>query len=162
MDSHSGSSFVAKAREDTIEEDVELDPNAVEEEIVREHYFKRTLSADADSASNLHEILDISGVVSDGVNAIVDDSFNRCFTRNKSDPCAPAPPAAAPPPCLHLTHPTHAPSPRWNFNWYLFPMWIIGVLIRYLLLFPCRLLLLLVGFLLFFIVFFTVHLCMKV
>ena len=56
-----------------------------------------------------------------GVDVIVDDSFWRCFEDRESLP--------------------------WNWNFYLFPMWLVGTLIRYLILFPLRLLMLLLGFL---------------
>lgn len=72
---------------------------------------------------------------------------------------------------------SNAPDP-WNWNLYLFPLWCCGVVIRYGVLFPmrrvltrpvawsyqgpevgtlCRLLLLLLGFALFFVGFFPVH-----
>ena len=52
--------------------------------------------------------------------AIVDDSFTKCF--NKSSIQA------------------------WNFNAYLFPLWLFGLLLRYVVLFPIRLVTLLVSF----------------
>lgn len=75
----------------------------------------------------LQEMLDISSVVSDGIGAIVDDSFLRCFTSASPDP--------------------------WNWNFYLFPAWVLGVVFRYVLLFPLRLALLLSSLALFFVVF---------
>jgi glycerol-3-phosphate O-acyltransferase 3/4 len=50
---------------------------------------------------------------------LVRDSFTRCFRSR--------------------------PVPRWNFTWYLWPAWLAGLLFRYVLLFPCRVLYLLLG-----------------
>ncbi|GIL85690.1 hypothetical protein Vretimale_13183 [Volvox reticuliferus] len=70
--------------------------------------------------SLLLDVLNISNVLTDGVSAMVDDSFNKCFTSTRPEP--------------------------WNWNIYLFPIWVVGVVIRYLVLFPIRLMLLLIGF----------------
>lgn len=59
-----------------------------------------------------HELLDCSDSVNAAAAAIVDDTFTKCFKSNAPDP--------------------------WNWNWYLFPLWCIGVVIRYGLLFPIR------------------------
>ncbi len=56
--------------------------------------------------------MDISSFVQDAAAAIVDDSFLRCFQSQSSDP--------------------------WNWNIYLAPLWLIGLLVRYLILFPLR------------------------
>ena len=61
-------------------------------------------------------------LVRQGFNAIVDDSFTRCFKSKK--------------------------VVRWNWNCYLFPAYLLGVVVRYTILFPLRLLCLLLGFLL--------------
>lgn len=58
------------------------------------------------------DLLNISPVLTDGAAAVVDDSFLRCFQSQGPDP--------------------------WNWNVYLFPMWCIGVLVRYCILFPLR------------------------
>jgi len=79
---------------------------------------------------NRKKILDVSALLNEGAQAIVDDSFTKCFKSTPSEP--------------------------WNWNIYLFPLWCGGVLIRYLILFPLRLALLLGLFLLFFIFFFSV------
>jgi glycerol-3-phosphate O-acyltransferase 3/4 len=47
-----------------------------------------------------------------GAKAIVDDTFTKCFKST--------------------------PPELWNWNIYLFPLWLIGVGIRYLVLFPIR------------------------
>lgn len=83
----------------------------------------------------LQELLDISPILSDGAAAIVDDSFLRCFTSMEPDP--------------------------WNWNFYLFPMWWMGVIVRYFILFPIRVLILMGGFLIFFTLFFSIRGIMK-
>ncbi|KAL0023423.1 hypothetical protein WJX79_010041 [Trebouxia sp. C0005] len=79
----------------------------------------------------LADLLDISSLLTDAASAIVDDSFLRCFQSASEDP--------------------------WNWNAYLLPAWLLGVVTRYCILFPLRLILLLGGFVVFFICFFTVH-----
>ena len=74
-------------------------------------------------SSALAGLLDISGVLNEGAGAIADDSFWKCFQLSR--------------------------TPPWNWNWYLLPLWSLGVLIRYCFLFPLRLVLLLTGFFLF-------------
>ena len=59
-------------------------------------------------------------LVRQGFTAIVDDSFTRCFKSKK--------------------------VVRWNWNCYLFPAYCIGVVVRYCVLFPLRLLCLMLGF----------------
>ena len=56
-----------------------------------------------------------------GMMNVVDDSFTRCFKSQKRVP--------------------------WNWNLYLWPAWALGLVFRYVLLFPCRLLALMLGFL---------------
>lgn len=72
----------------------------------------------------LFDVLDISATLNDAAAAVVDDSFLRCFKSTADDP--------------------------WNWNFYLFPMWCIGFILRNYILFPLRLLFLLSGFLIFF------------
>ncbi|GFH09053.1 PlsC domain-containing protein [Haematococcus lacustris] len=52
----------------------------------------------------LADMLNISHVLTDGATAIVDDSFNKCFTSMAPDP--------------------------WNWNAYLWPEWVLGVVLR--------------------------------
>lgn len=59
-------------------------------------------------------------LVHQGFTAVVDDSFTRCFKTKK--------------------------VVRWNWNCYLWPCWAVGVVVRYFILFPLRLLCLLLGF----------------
>eukprot|EP00250_Pteridium_aquilinum_P011553 c20148_g1_i1 orf=7-909(-) len=79
----------------------------------------------------LRDLLDISPALNEAAGAIVDDTFTRCFKSNPPEP--------------------------WNWNLYLFPLWCCGVLVRYLLLFPLRVLLLAVGWVLFLALFLPVH-----
>ena len=74
------------------------------------------------------DALDLTGPLNDAAAALVDDSFNRCFKSAVDEP--------------------------WNWNFYLLPLWCIGVVIRNFILFPIRVVCLLLGFLLFFIGFF--------
>lgn len=78
-----------------------------------------------------NEVLDISSVLTDGGSSIIDDSFLRCFTS--------------------------LPPDNWNWNLYLFPLWLCGVIVRHCFLFPIRLSLLMIGFLIFFILFFSLR-----
>eukprot|EP00884_Botryococcus_braunii_P002677 jgi/Botrbrau1/1240/Bobra.0163s0033.1 len=82
------------------------------------------------SGSLLTALLDISPILQDAGAAMVDDTFLRCFQS--------------------------APSDNWNWNLYLFPLWLFGVILRHFILFPIRLIQLLGGFALFFIMFFSV------
>lgn len=77
----------------------------------------------------LPDLLNVAGVLTDGASAMVDDSFLKCFQTNHADP--------------------------WNWNAYLWPAWAVGVVLRYCVLFPLRLALLLTSLAGFFAVFFT-------
>ena len=83
----------------------------------------------------LRDLIDISPTLSEAAGAIVDDSFIRCF---KSNP----------------------PKP-WNWNVYLFTLWCLGVVVRYLILFPARVLVLTMGWIIFFSSFIPVHYLLK-
>lgn len=67
---------------------------------------------------------------------MVDDSFLRCFKSAVDEP--------------------------WNWNFYLFPVWCLGVVVRNLILFPIRCITLALGFLLFFLGFALVGLVLRV
>ncbi|CAI5928315.1 unnamed protein product [Closterium sp. NIES-65] len=88
-------------------------------------------SAHRSSKLLLNEILDISAPLNEAAGAIVDDSFWRCFKSNEPEP--------------------------WNWNLYLFPLWCFGVLFRYAILFPIRLVLLLLGWVIFLSLFIPIH-----
>ncbi|KAG0470919.1 hypothetical protein HPP92_017619 [Vanilla planifolia] len=79
----------------------------------------------------LRDLLDLSPRLSEAAGAIVDDSFTRCFKSNSSEP--------------------------WNWNVYLFPLWCLGVAIRYCILFPVSVSILAIGWLIFFAAFLPVH-----
>eukprot|EP00271_Cylindrocystis_brebissonii_P019136 TRINITY_DN56_c0_g1_i2.p1 TRINITY_DN56_c0_g1~~TRINITY_DN56_c0_g1_i2.p1 ORF type:complete len:389 (+),score=73.71 TRINITY_DN56_c0_g1_i2:172-1338(+) len=83
----------------------------------------------------LHDLLDISSTLNEAGSAIVDDSFTKCFRSNDSEP--------------------------WNWNIYLFPLWCLGVVVRYVILFPLRLILLIAGWIVFIILFTPVHFTFK-
>jgi hypothetical protein len=55
---------------------------------------------------------DLLGFFKTGMEVIVQDGFSRCFESSRSQP--------------------------WNWNLYLWPMWAVGVCIRYFILFPIR------------------------
>eukprot|EP01029_Cantina_marsupialis_P025179 TRINITY_DN6623_c0_g1_i1.p1 TRINITY_DN6623_c0_g1~~TRINITY_DN6623_c0_g1_i1.p1 ORF type:complete len:547 (-),score=164.37 TRINITY_DN6623_c0_g1_i1:173-1813(-) len=69
---------------------------------------------------NSFEIGDPVDFIKNGINAVVDDSFSRCF-RKKG--------VAA-----------------WNWNFYLAFLWVLGLIVRYCILFPVRLVILILGF----------------
>ncbi|KAJ7563975.1 hypothetical protein O6H91_03G132600 [Diphasiastrum complanatum] len=83
----------------------------------------------------LCNLLDISPVLNEAASAIVDDSFTRCFKSNISEP--------------------------WNWNIYLFPLWCLGVVFRHTILFPIRLLLLAIGWVIFLACFYPIHMLLK-
>ncbi|XP_077253433.1 glycerol-3-phosphate acyltransferase 9-like [Tasmannia lanceolata] len=83
----------------------------------------------------LRDLIDISPVLTEAAGAIIDDSFTRCF---KSIP----------------------PEP-WNWNVYLFPLWCLGVVVRYGILFPARAMILVVGWIVFLSSFIPVHFLLR-
>jgi hypothetical protein len=50
---------------------------------------------------------------------------------------------------------------RWNWNLYLAPLWCLGVIVRYGILFPIRVVLLAVGWIIFMVLFFPIHMALK-
>ena len=54
------------------------------------------------------------------------------------------------------------PPDNWNWNLYLFPLWCLGVVLRHCILFPLRLLLLMTGFVMFFLIYFTLRAIFRV
>ncbi|KAG6386383.1 hypothetical protein SASPL_155282 [Salvia splendens] len=79
----------------------------------------------------LRDLLDISPTLTEAAGAIVDDSFTRCFKSNPPEP--------------------------WNWNIYLFPLWCLGVVVRYMILFPLRVMVLTLGWIVFLSCYFPVH-----
>ncbi|XP_061366462.1 glycerol-3-phosphate acyltransferase 9-like [Gastrolobium bilobum] len=94
-----------------------------------------TIQPEPHGKLRLHDLLDISPTLSEAAGAIVDDSFTRCFKSNPPEP--------------------------WNWNIYLFPLWCFGVVIRYLVLFPLRVLVLTIGWIIFLSSFIPVHFLLK-
>ena len=106
-------------------------PHSVEvERVTAGLQLEREASRRADKLF-LPRLLDASGVLQDAASAIIDDTFNKCFT--------------------------FTDTPAWNWNFYLFPMWCVGVLIRYLVLFPLRLTFVVLATILFLVTFTAVH-----
>ncbi|KAF3958219.1 hypothetical protein CMV_016848 [Castanea mollissima] len=83
----------------------------------------------------LRDLLDISPTLTEAAGAIIDDSFTRCFKSNPPEP--------------------------WNWNVYLFPIWCCGVVIRYFILFPVRVLILTIGWIIFLSSYIPVHFLLK-
>ncbi|XWS62575.1 hypothetical protein CRYUN_Cryun06bG0022800 [Craigia yunnanensis] len=83
----------------------------------------------------LRDLLDISPTLTEATGAIVDDSFTRCFKSNPPEP--------------------------WNWNVYLFPLWCFGLAIRYLILFPVRVIVLTIGWIIFLSLVIPVHFLLK-
>merc|ERR1712137_860663 len=70
-------------------------------------------------SSKLFEVKDCIPLIREAAQTMVNDNFTQCFESVWPEP--------------------------WNWNVYLFPMWVIGVFVRYCILFPLRLLCLLFG-----------------
>ncbi|KAF4366924.1 hypothetical protein G4B88_029248 [Cannabis sativa] len=83
----------------------------------------------------LRDLLDISPTLTEAAGAIVDDSFTRCFKSNPPEP--------------------------WNWNIYLFPLWCFGVVVRYFILFPVRVIVLTIGWIIFLSSYIPVHILLK-
>ncbi|XP_048496722.1 glycerol-3-phosphate acyltransferase 9-like isoform X2 [Beta vulgaris subsp. vulgaris] len=83
----------------------------------------------------LRDLIDISPALTEAAGAIVDDSFTRCFKSNPPEP--------------------------WNWNIYLFPLWCCGVVVRYLIIFPIRVLVLTIGWIVFLSLYMPVHFLLK-
>eukprot|EP00898_Chlorokybus_atmophyticus_P000339 jgi/Chlat1/1305/Chrsp118S01717 len=116
--------------------EVDLYARSLEEQLAGSRVKPRAIDTAArEKAIPLHELLDITPVLNEGVAAIVDDTFTKCFASNTPEP--------------------------WNWNWYLFPLWVLGVVMRYGILFPLRLLLLMAGWVVFIITFFPTHFALK-
>ncbi|CAN1770754.1 Glycerol-3-phosphate acyltransferase 9 [Linum perenne] len=83
----------------------------------------------------LRDLLDISPTLTEAAGAIIDDSFTRCFKSNPPEP--------------------------WNWNVYLFPLWCCGVVVRYGILFPVRVIVLTIGWIVFLSSYIPVHVLLK-
>jgi len=115
-----------------VESSEALDDSVIEDEYVEAEGERRQGSKDGQLC---HQVFDISTTLADAGSAIMDDSFWRCFAMNDPEP--------------------------WNWNIYLFPLWCCGVLLRYFLLFPLRLTILLVGHLIHGLLFAAMSVLMK-
>lgn len=104
-------------------------------EFGEEEMMAISLCEEQDDRVLLRDLLDISPVLNEAASAIVDDTFTRCFKSNPPEP--------------------------WNWNLYLFPLWCVGVLVRYLILFPIRVILLAAGWVVFLGLFIPVHYILK-
>lgn len=77
----------------------------------------------ANSKQKLFRLGDALPLIREGMQVTVDDEFTRCFAENEQH--------------------------RWNWNLYLYPAWLLGVFLRYFILFPLRLFCLVFGTLIF-------------
>ncbi|CAA6658300.1 unnamed protein product [Spirodela intermedia] len=100
-----------------------------------EDYLPRESIQEPNGKLHLRDLLDISPALTEAAGAIIDDSFTRCFKSNPPEP--------------------------WNWNVYLFPLWCLGVVVRYGILFPVRVAILAVGWIAFFSAFLPVHFLMS-
>ncbi|KAL0334514.1 UNVERIFIED_CONTAM: Glycerol-3-phosphate acyltransferase 9 [Sesamum radiatum] len=100
-----------------------------------EDYLPSGSLQDSHPKLRLRDLLDISPTLTEAAGAIVDDSFTRCFKSNPPEP--------------------------WNWNVYLFPLWCLGVVVRYGVLFPLRAIVLTTGWIIFLSCYFPVHFLLK-
>lgn len=144
-------------------------------ETVERIYGDREHERLSNKKSLAQEVLDISAVLADGVEAIVDDTFWCCFQARSTAHmsrlawilklrcgCVFSLVSHIQSYNLSLFHvplpPQETPSDPWNWNVYLFPLWVLGVAVRYLVLFPLRALALFTGWIIFCSAFAPVHL----
>lgn len=104
--------------------DIELgnEPNELEEQRFQRTVEDKLIDRLKSAGSKAFHMSDIVSFVSQGIQTVANDDFSKCFQ----------------------SHPRDA----WNFNFYLYPLWLLGVVFRYAILFPVRLVLLLTGLLL--------------
>uniref|UniRef100_A0A7N0VB07 Phospholipid/glycerol acyltransferase domain-containing protein n=1 Tax=Kalanchoe fedtschenkoi TaxID=63787 RepID=A0A7N0VB07_KALFE len=102
---------------------------------IEDYLLSGSISERRHDQIQLRGLIDISPSLTEAAGAIVDDSFTRCFKSNPPEP--------------------------WNWNVYLFPLWCCGVVFRYLVLFPGRVLVLVVGWIVFLSAFIPVHFLLK-
>ncbi|KAL6561020.1 Glycerol-3-phosphate acyltransferase 9 [Orobanche gracilis] len=100
-----------------------------------EDYLPSGLIQEPHGKLRLRDLLDISPTLTEAAGAVVDDSFTRCFKSNPPEP--------------------------WNWNIYLFPLWCLGVVVRYGFLFPLRVIVLTLGWIIFLSCYFPVHFLLK-
>ncbi|RWR93457.1 Phospholipid/glycerol acyltransferase [Cinnamomum micranthum f. kanehirae] len=100
-----------------------------------EEYLTESIHDTSHEKLHLSDLLDISPLLTEAAGAIVDDSFTRCFKSNPPEP--------------------------WNWNVYLFPLWCLGVVVRYGILFPARAVTLAAGWIVFIASYISVHFLLK-
>lgn len=93
-------------------------------DIKNDHFDKAMLAHMETMRSGIREqhvfnLADVVPFFRDGAESIVSDNFNRCFSVSQ--------------------------EPAWNWNFYLAPIWLLGVLVRYLFLLPLRVLFIVVS-----------------
>jgi len=96
--------------------------NFNEEAAMSRHVETKILEQMKQRHSKVPKVFDLGDcipIISDAASVIVEDEFSNCFESSNPRP--------------------------WNWNIYLYPTWIIGVFIRYFVLFPLRAMALLVG-----------------
>ena len=95
-----------------------------------EQLLLHSLEDDEHNKKDQFELNDIVSFLKSGFNDIIQDDFSRCFTEHEDN--------------------------AWNWNIYLFPLWLFGLIIRYFILFPIRLLSLTIALCLFLFLFFSI------
>eukprot|EP00697_Spironema_sp_BW2_P003027 gnl/Spiro4/14043_TR7534_c0_g1_i1.p1 gnl/Spiro4/14043_TR7534_c0_g1~~gnl/Spiro4/14043_TR7534_c0_g1_i1.p1 ORF type:complete len:517 (+),score=56.19 gnl/Spiro4/14043_TR7534_c0_g1_i1:52-1551(+) len=126
--------LAASSDDDTVNGLVQDGPARLEEnkfESNLERFFDQARAKRASKSKRCYNLADVCHLTREVMEAVVDDGFTKCF--QSKDP------------------------PAWNWNIYLWPMWLLGVVIRYGILFPFRLLCLLLGFLVFLVMYFFVR-----
>lgn len=100
-------------------------PSAIEQQRIQQSIEDQMLSnleathSSYEKKQTAFQVTDLLPYISSGVECLVSDDFSKCFESARSQP--------------------------WNWNVYLFPLWCMGVLIRYCVLFPIRFISLLTG-----------------
>ena len=96
---------------------VQVDLDSVEQRRIQMQLEQKLL--DQVQVPDVFTLKDIFPMLSNGMEVIVQDGFWMCFQSNPEQP--------------------------WNWNWYLYTLWVLGIVLRYGILFPIRLLCLLIG-----------------
>lgn len=101
-----------------------IDMNEIDKHKLRKNLDSQIIQTlkDQDDA-NAFELKDILPYLSGGVGVIYEDDFSLCFKKEFEEP--------------------------WNFTWYLMLGWLLGIVFRYCILCPLRIIILLGGFLIF-------------
>eukprot|EP00808_Paulinella_micropora_P007288 g7097.t1 len=113
-----------RARDDNIVTGF-IEPDAFERERIQHEFENDLVQGARHNIPTSFRLGDMAPVIRRGMITVVQDDFSKCFESAAPD--------------------------NWNWNIYLFIFWSIGVLIRYLILFPIRCIILFMGFLGFFL-----------